>query len=71
MNTRGKRKPLACPKCGSRFSLVKDSGDPVERQRRWADVEEDGLWRLRKCRKCGALFNTTERVVGLYGPNTL
>jgi transcriptional regulator NrdR family protein len=67
MNTRGKRKPLVCPACGSVFSRVKDSGDPVERHRRWADVELQGLWRLRECLRCKALYNTTETVRGLYG----
>lgn len=71
MTRRPKPKALACPTCGSRFSTVQDSGDPIERQRAWKGWSGAGLWRLRKCHDCGALFTTDEVVTGLYPQRTV
>ena len=59
-------KPIACPSCGSFYSLVKDCGDPMVRQRARKNWRGTGIWRLRECQDCGVQFTTSETVTGVY-----
>ena len=56
----GMAEKMKCPKCGDRFSYV--CGDGVGTKRAWIDYTSNQFIRTRRCRYCGFIYTTAERV---------
>lgn len=61
-------KPLICPWCGSKVSMVLETRDEPKILREQLTYSGDGLWRKRECCTCHGTFASEEAVTAKLDP---